>query len=62
LAEEDAVADDPRRTPDEERAGIPGSAYVGLAIVLIGVAMVLQAYLFDGDKLSPAGRALMGIW
>ncbi len=56
------MADDPRQTPGEERVRIPGGAYVGLAIMLIGVAMILQAYLFDGDKLSPAGRALMGGW
>ena len=56
------MADDPRQTPCEERVRIPAGAYVGLAIVLIGVAMILQAYLFDGDKLSPAGQALMSVW
>ena len=53
---------DERPAVRKARMTIPGGAYVGLAIALIGVAMILQACLFDGDKLSPAGRALLTVW
>ena len=56
------MADERKPTSQDEDGGIPGEAWMGGAIVLVAVAMVLQSYLFEGDKLSGAGRSLVALF
>lgn len=53
--------------PDEPaspkvKTSIPGEAYMGLGIILVAGAMILQNLLFEGEKLSSTGTIPFGLW
>jgi hypothetical protein len=47
---------------DHPKLWTSGEFMTGAFILLVGVLMVLQRVLFEGDKLSDAGESFFGLW
>jgi hypothetical protein len=47
---------------DHPKLWTSGEFVTGASILLVGVLMVLQRVLFEGDKLSDAGESFFGLW
>ena len=56
------MSDEPRTAPSEATTSLSGEIWMGGGIVLVAIAMVVQAAFFTGDRLSTTTEALSRLW
>ena len=54
--------DEPNTAPSEATLNLSGEIWMGVCIVLVAAAMVVQAAFFTGDRLSTTTEALSRLW